>query len=103
MAACRHPDKQYGDEKSREFAAELSRLANEAANVARKQAAEAAAKAKRIDAYDTLQALLNGSSDQGIEQLRAAIQTARDAGVSEIEIAKAEARLGRMDMGRISK
>ena len=36
-----HPDKFAGggDEQTREFAAELSRMANEAADVARKQAA----------------------------------------------------------------
>ena len=58
-----HPDKLAGggDEQAREFAAELSRMANQAADVARKQAAAAAAKDKRMLAYNTLRGMTNPS------------------------------------------
>ena len=58
-----HPDKLAGggDEQAREFAAELSRMANQAADVARKQAAAAAAKEKRMLAYNTLRGMANPS------------------------------------------
>ena len=42
-----HPDRQYGDDASREFAVELSVMVNEAANVARKQLAAAKSCGKR--------------------------------------------------------
>jgi len=92
-----HPDKFAGggDEQTREFAAELSRMANEAADVARKQAAAAAAKEKRMVAYNTLR----GMASPTVQELAAAIRNARDAGVSEIEISRAESKLQSMQAG----
>lgn len=86
-----HPDKFAGggDEQTRTFAAELSRMANEAADIARKQAAAAAAKEKQMAAYNNLRGMTNPS----VEELRTAIRTARDAGVSDIEISRAESKL----------
>ena len=90
-----HPDKQSGDENALKFADELSRLANEAASVARKQEAAAAAKKNRMEAYDTLQQVMNGKVQEGLDRgaLRVAIDNARKAGVSDTEIARAEGRL----------
>merc|ERR1740117_2884867 len=92
-----HPDKLAGggDEQAREFAAELSRMANQAADVARKQAAAAAAKEKRMLAYNTLRGMTNPS----VQELSTAITNARDAGVSDIEISKAESKLQSMKAG----
>lgn len=86
-----HPDKFAGgnDEKAKEFAAELSQKANEAARIAKMQAKEAAAKQRRMAAYGKLQ----GMSSLSVEQLTAAIDEARAAGVSDMEIAKAENKL----------
>ena len=163
-----HPDKLAGggDEQAREFAAELSRMANQAADVARKQAAAAAAKDKRMLAYNTLRGMTNpsvqerqrvvkrapwhcprawrlrlpraclvtldGSARLGTprvenmghcafsqclgcsgspppkspiarplttQELSTAITNARDAGVSDIEISKAESKLQSMKAG----
>jgi|TARA_B110001469_G_C9554209_1_gene274918 hypothetical protein len=54
-----HPDKFAGgnDEKAKEFAAELSQKANEAARIAKMQAKEAAAKQRRMAAYGKLQGM----------------------------------------------
>ena len=89
-----HPDRQYGDEASRAFAAELSIMVNEAADVARKQIGAAEARRRREDAYDELQRVL---SEQGVDELRAAIQEARGAGVSDIEVTAAETALARRE------
>ena len=53
------------------------------------QAKEAAAKQRRMAAYGRLQ----GMSTLSVEQLSAAIEEARGAGVSDMEIAKAENKL----------
>ena len=86
-----HPDKfaNGNDEKAKEFAAELSQKANEAARIAKMQAKEAAAKQRRMAAYGKLQ----GMSSLSVEQLSAAIEEARAAGVSDMEIFKAENKL----------
>jgi hypothetical protein len=96
-----HPDKQYGDEESREFAGEIARLVNEAANVARQQAAAEAARRKRQAAFDALQPYITRFGARpdslGALELRTAIQNARDTGVSDGEVAKAEAALKRLE------
>ena len=94
-----HPDKQYGDESSQQFADELSRMANEAAAVARKQAKAVAEKKRRMEAYETLRGLVNRASVQSRDELASAIQEARDAGVSDVEIEKAEAKLKSLAAG----
>ena len=96
-------------------------MVNNAANVARQQAAEASKVKRRQQAYDRLTAILNGKASHMpacipahllppsanpvlcpeqagggkalAQELRGAIQEARDAGVSDKEVARAEARL----------
>ena len=94
-----HPDKWPADDaKAREFAEELSRIANEAAMVAKKQAVAARAKQRRMEAFDELARYLNGPASAGqVVPLRAAIDAAREAGVSESEISRAEERLRRLE------
>ena len=89
-----HPDRQYGDEASREFAAELSVMVNEAANVARKQLAAAESKRRRAEAYDVLQQQVNRGD---VDALRIAIQDACNAGVSDMEVTEAESVLVRLE------
>ena len=89
-----HPDRQYGDEASREFAVELSVMVNEAANVARKQLAAAESKRRRTEAYDVLQQQVNRGD---VDALRIAIQDACNAGVSDMEVTEAESVLVRLE------
>lgn len=91
-----HPDRQYGDEASREFAVELSVMVNEAANVARKQLAAAESKRRRTAAYDVLQQQVNRGD---VDALRIAIQDACNAGVSDMEVTEAESVLVRLERG----
>ena len=89
-----HPDRQYGDVASREFAVELTVMVNEAANVARKQLAAAESKRRRTEAYDALQQQVNGGE---VDALRIAIQDACNAGVSDMEVTEAESMLVRLE------
>jgi curved DNA-binding protein CbpA len=89
-----HPDRQYGDDASREFAVELSVMVNEAANVARKQLAAAESKRRRTEAYDVLQQQVNRGD---MDALRIAIQDACNAGVSDMEVTEAESVLVRLE------
>ena len=74
-------------------------MANEAAAVARKQAKAVAEKKRRMEAYETLRGLVNRASVQSRDELASAIQEARDAGVSDVEIEKAEAKLKSLAAG----
>lgn len=89
-----HPDRQYGDASSREFAAELITMVNEAANVARRQIATTETKRKRGQAYDVLQRQLQS---QDVEALRTAIEDARNVEVSGSEVIRAEEVLARLE------
>ena len=91
-----HPDKQYGDESEKQLAEEVSRLVNDAAVVAREQAAKVKAQAKRTAAYEELQRFGRGTDRSQVPPLRTAIEKARDAGVSNAEISKAEQILRRL-------
>ena len=88
-----HPDRQYGDEESRRFAAELTAMVNEAVSVARKQSAAVEAKRKRGDAYE---ALMRQVHSKNAEKLAEAIDDAKASGVSDMEIASAERALARL-------
>ena len=89
-----HPDRQYGSDSEQQFAAEMSRLVNDAMNVTRQAEAARAAKIRREEAYAAMKtAVAKGASG---DELRAAIDIARAAGVSEQEIEKAAAVLRRL-------
>mmetsp|Transcript_4241 Transcript_4241/g.13024 ORF Transcript_4241/g.13024 Transcript_4241/m.13024 type:complete len:116 (-) Transcript_4241:42-389(-) len=94
-----HPDRQYDSAAQRELADEISRIVNEAARVAKEQAALVRSKKERTEAFDNLQRYLNrgGSlAPSQVSELKGAIERARVAGVSEGEITKAESLLQRV-------
>ena len=98
-----HPDRQYQDDESREFAGELSRMVNDAMNVARENEARVEAKKRREAAYSRLMGAMGGrtygskeAADSGVQTLREAVEEAKAAGVSEGEVAKGERALAQL-------
>ena len=102
-----HPDNFPGDDpaaaEAREFANVVARIANEAANKAKKVRNKEARAQKRGQALEALRAampsLLGGwmGSSTSAAALRAAIERAKEAGVSRVDIRDAEEALARMD------
>ena len=93
-----HPDRVYGDAQATAFSQELSQLINAQAKIARDNENAIKSKRDRETAYLELQASMNAGSMFGrgevdVPRLRAAIETARRAGVSDAEVKKAEAKL----------
>jgi len=102
-----HPDNFPGDDpaavEAREFAGMVARIANEAANRAKIQRNKETRVKRRSEAYANLEAAMPSifgsmmGSSASPERLRDAIESAKEAGVSEEEIDKAEKALQKME------
>ena len=108
-----HPDNFPGDDpaaiEAREFANVVARIANDAASQAKKKRAKAIRAKKRNDAYEGLQAampsflggLMGGPTNA--KALRTAIEVAKEAGISLVDIRDAEEALRKLESKETGK
>ena len=99
-----HPDNFPGDDpatvEAREFAGMVVRIANEAAMKAKRVRNKQNRTKRRSEAYDALQAAMPSVFRMGkadAPTLRAAIEVAKEAGVSQVHIVEAETALRKME------